>query len=269
MSINTITKWKGRSTRIVLFFGFFLLTSQYCFAEKTKWALGIGTGWLHDYPGAAQGRIRLLPFPVFRGSVFRVDRISGISGDVFKNSRVDFSWNFIFQFPTDSASIPVRQGMPDLDWLLSLGPQFKYYIHRSKHNRLFFRFPIRSNTCTNFSNRTRFCGVAFNPGFRHVYWTPEIGELTFRMELFSHSSEYQQYFYEVSPEYVTPTRKAFHARAGFLGVVYGFFHTYSFDGWELSTSANLYDYSLAINQESPLFVHKTNFGVFVAVVLDL
>ena len=270
MSVNLALWKKGRSLGFVLFFVFLLPINLPAESEsRSPWALGLGTGWLSDYPGAAQGRIRFLPFPVYRGSVFRIDRISGVSGDVYNNSKLDFSWNFIFQFPTESDQIPVRQGMPDLDWLLSLGPQFKYYFYRSSHHKLFFRIPVRINTCTNFSQRTRFCGVAFNPGLRHAMWVPDWGEFTFRWEAFSHSSEFQQYFFEVQPQYATAARPTFHARAGFLGFVYGMFHTLPFDGWNISTALNLYDYSLAINDESPLFVHKTNYAVFVAITVDL
>ena len=159
--------------------------------------------------------------------------------------------------------------MPDLDWVLSLGPQFKYYIYRHRNHKTFFRFPIRVNTCTNFSNRTHFCGLAFNPGFRHSMWYKSSGEFTFRAEAFSHTSEFQKYFFEVPSEYATATRQAYHARSGFMGFVFGVSHILPFDGWELSSSANIYDYSLAINQNSPLFVHKTNYALFFAVTIDL
>lgn len=254
---------------VLFFILFFCINLSPQAKARSKWAAGLGVGWLQDYPGAAQGRLRFLPFPVYRGSVFRIDRISGVSGQVYKDSRINFSWNFIFQFPTDSDKIPARAGMPDLDWLLSLGPELKYYIYRHEQHSVFFRLPVRSNTCTNFSNRTRFCGIVVNPGFRYASFYKGYGEFTLRAEAFSQSSEFQQYYFEVSSEYATPTREAFHARAGFLGFVYGAFHTLGFEGWELSSSVNVYDYSLAINQNSPLFLHKTNFAVFAAITVDL
>lgn len=267
--IPAFRKWGQHLLPVPFFIAALLILFSSGAEARSKWALGLGSGWLQDYPGAAQGRIRFLPFPVYRGSIFRMDRISGVSGDVYKDSRVDFSWNFIFQFPTASEDIPARIGMPDLDWVLSLGPQLKYYIHRGQNHKTFFRFPVRVNTCTNFSDRTKFCGVAFNPGFRHSMYYKGWGEFTFRWEAFSHTSEYQQYFYEVSPRYATPTRPNFHARAGFLGFVYGIFHTFPFDGWEFSSTVNVYDYSMAINHNSPLFLHKTNYAAFFAVTIDI
>lgn len=263
---------KGRAFLSVVLFFAFCLTAQAQTKEvkpRSKWALGLGAGWLSDYPAAAQGRLRFIPFPVIRGSFFRVDRISGVSGDMYNDSRLDFSWNFIFQFPTDSDDIPARVGMPDLDWLLSLGPEIKYYIYRQGHHKTFFRMPVRLNTCTNFAEDTRFCGVAINPGIRHVMVYEGFGEFTWRWEAFSQSSEYQQYFYEVPNQFATASRPAFHARAGFLGFAYGLFHSLPFDGWDLSTAINVYDYSLGINHESPLFLHKTNYALFMAITVDL
>lgn len=270
MQIKFDSLKKGLVHWAVPFFIFILCQSFAITAHsKSRWALGVGAGWLHDYPGAGQGRIRFLPFPVYRGSVFRVDRISGVSGEVYNDSRIDFSWNFIFQFPTASKDIPARIGMPDLDWVFSLGPQLKYYIYRHKNHKTFFRFPIRFNTCTNFGSRTHFCGTSFNPGFRHSMWYKGYGEFTFRFEAFSHTSEYQKYFYEVPPEYATATRSAYHARAGYLGLVYGVSHSIPFDGWDFSSSANVYDYNNAVNLQSPLLIQKTNFAVFFAVTIDL
>lgn len=285
MPVKLPFKNKGRSFWVVPFFIVFLtfLSTANSQSETvqdepvktevakdpSKWALGVGTGWLHDYPGAGQGRIRFLPFPVYRGSFFRVDRITGVSGEVYNDSKLDFSWNFIFQFPTDSDSIPVRRGMPNLDWLLSLGPQVEYNFLQTQHHKFFFRFPIRANTCTNFADRTRFCGIAFSPGVRHSIWYKNVGEFTIRAEAFWYSSEYSQYYYEVQSEYVTPLRQAYHAQAGFLGFVYGLFHSIPFDGWELSSSASVYDYNMNVNQDSPLFVLKTNFAVFFGVVIDI
>ncbi len=270
MQVSRHDNKKGRTLWLVLFFILFLPLSGWA-EEKTrsKWGLGLGTGWLNDYPGSAQGRIRFLPFPVYRGTLVKLDRVSGVSGGVFNSSRINFSWNFIFQFPTNSSSIPARAGMPNLDWLLSLGPQVKYSIYRTPYSHTFFRFPVRVNTCTNFSTRTQFCGLNFSPGVRHAMRFEKWGDLTLRWEAFSNTSEYQQYFYQVDPKYATATRPAYHARAGFLGFVYGFFHTLPFEGWDLSTAVSLYDYSLAINQKSPLFVHKTNFSIFFAVVFDI
>ena len=237
--------------------------------KGSKWALGFGTGWLNDYPGSAQGRFRFLPFPVVRGTLFRMDRISGVSGDVYNNSKVDFSWNFIFQFPTRSSQIPARRGMPDLHWVLSLGPQLKYFIFYQLKNRLFFRFPVRLNTCTDFSQNTHFCGITFNPGFRSVHKLDTWGELTFRWEAFFHSVEYHRYFYEVKPQFQTPTRPAYLPQPGFLGFVYGLFHSLPFEGWSFSSSLNIYDYSAGVNQQSPLFLHTTNYAAFFAFTFDL
>lgn len=266
---QALKKKRNHSLYAVPFFIFILLFSSLSQAEeRAKWALGLGAGWLQDYPGSDQGRIRFLPFPVYRGKTFRIDRATGVEGKVFDTSRLSFSWNFIFQFPTESEAITVRKGMPNLDWVLSIGPQMKYVLWRSSNQTFFFRFPARLNTCTNFSKVTRFCGIAFNPGFRHAIRTKKYGDFTARLEAFSHTSEYHQYFYEVHPDYATASRPAFHARSGFLGTVTGLFHSLPFKGWELVSSFNVYEYGMNVNRESPLFRKTTNLAVFFAATID-
>lgn len=268
MQINFKVFQKGYSLICILFFVWIApLTKSY--SQSGRWGMGVGTGYLPDYPAAAQNRMRYLIFPVYRGTFFRIDRVTGVSGEVYNDSRIDFSWNFIFQFPTQSKDIPIRSNMPDLDWVLSIGPELKYILHRGPYHKFFFRFPIRQNTCTNFASRTRFCGIAFNPGFRHTHWSSNWGEWTYRVEAFADSSEYQQYFFEVNPSYATTQRPSFHARSGFLGFVYGVMHTLPFENWELSTALNYYDYSLAINRNSPLFQQTNNWAVFLAVTFNI
>ena len=268
-----------KDTFCVLFFALFLfLSASKGFAQdkdsnkkadRSKWALSLGLGWLHDYPAAGQGRVRLLPIPIYRGTFFRMDRVNGISGQVYKNTGLQLSWSFVFNFPTESKDIPIRAGMPDLDWLLSIGPQVRQVIWYNKDHTLFFRFPLRLNTCTNFSNRTQWCGLTFNPGLRHKINMDRLGQLTFRMEAFAHSSEHQQYYYEVHPNFARANRPSYHAKAGFLGLVYGIFHTLPFDGWDLSVVLNLYDYNGGVNKESPLAERTTNYMIFSAFTIDL
>src|SRR5690606_13335127 len=134
--------------------------------------------------------------------------------------------------------------------------------------KFYFRFPVRLDTCTNFSDRTKFCGLSFNPGLRHAVRLENFGEFIFRIEAFSHTSEYHKYYFEVPQQFATPNRPAYHARSGFLGFVTGFFHTLPFKGWELASAFNIYEYSLNINKESPLFRQTTNYGIFFAATID-
>ena len=238
-------------------------------AGKSKWALSLGIGWLHDYPAAGQGRVRLLPIPIYRGTFFRMDRVNGVSGQVYKNTGLQLAWSFVFNFPTASSDIPIRASMPDLDWLLSAGPQVRQVIWFNDKHTLFFRFPIRFNACTNFSDRTRWCGLTFNPGFRHKMDLEKAGNITLRLEAFAHSSEHQKYYYEVEPQYARPNRPAYHAKAGFLGYVLGAFYTLPFEGWDLSMVVNLYDYGQSVNRESPLAQNDFNYMFFTAFTIEL
>ena len=197
-----------------------------------------------------------------------MDRIDGVSGRVYNDQAWRLAWSFIFQFPTESQDITIRRGMEDLDWMLSLGPMVERNIWTDYRNRFFFRFPVRLNTCTNFSTRTRFCGLTFNPGFRYSQHIGSWGEIIYRFEAFAYTQEYNEYYYEVNPSFEAPFRPSYHASAGFLGFVWGAIHTMPFEGWELVTAVNYYDYGLAEVRDSPLFQTPTNYSIFFAFSID-
>ena len=237
--------------------------------QRSKWGLGLGFGWLPDYPGAENTGFHFLPFPIYRGDRFRMDRLDGITGRVGNTSMWKLSWNFAFQFPTPSKKIRVRQSMANLDWLLSIGPMIQGTLWQSGKHRLVFRAPVRANLCTNFSKTWDFCGVSFNPGFRFHQDLEEHGNLIYRIEAFADTWEYNQYFYGVSAEDALPWRPAYKAAAGFLGWVAGVIHTWPLGSWDLVTALSYYDYSLSTNKASPLFLKPHNFSAFFALSIDL
>ena len=282
MPVSIFQEKKGQGFLALFFTLFFLVVGSPTLAKEnpdketkkkeslkqSKYALGLGFGWLQDYAGSDQGRLRFLPFPIYRGDTFRMDRIDGMSGRVYSDRTWRLAWSFIFQFPTESKDIPIRRGMGDLDWMLSLGPMVERTLWTDYRNRFFFRFPVRLNTCTNFSTRTQFCGLVFNPGFRYAQHLKGAGELIYRFEAFAHTQEYNRYYYQVNPDETNFERPAFHSKAGFLGFVWGVIHTLPFTGWELVTAINYYDYGLSVNRESPLFRTPTNYSIFFAVSID-
>jgi outer membrane scaffolding protein for murein synthesis (MipA/OmpV family) len=237
--------------------------------QKSKWALGLGLGYLNDYPASKDARFHYIIYPVYRGTYFKIDRVNGVSGQLMNSNKIMYSWNFNFNFPTQSKDIPVRQGMPDLSWLFSIGPEIKFILWQSEWQEFFLKIPIRYNLCTNFLDDTRFCGISFNPGFRHNFSLKEFGEFTLRAEIFIESSEYQRYYFEVKPEFATANRRAFHAQHGYLGAVYGFFHSIDWKDFEVVSAFNVYDYEGSRNQSSPLFEKRFNWGIFIGVNVDL
>ena len=109
---------------------------------RPLWELGFGAGggWIPDYPAAGENSFKGLPFPfvVYRGKIFRVgDRRGILSGRFLNTDKYEFDISVQGAFPVDSDDNEARRGMPDLDWLVGIGPQLKLkLINNPGKNRL-------------------------------------------------------------------------------------------------------------------------------------
>lgn len=237
--------------------------------KRASWGLGLGFGWLPNYSGSRKSDFQYLPFPIYTGDRFRIDRMDGVSGRVGNTSRVKLSWSFLFQFPIDAEDIEVRRGMTDLDWFFGFGPMVKYTLWKQDKRELFLRVPVRPNFCTDFHSQFQFCGLDISPGIRYVHEPKGLGQFMYRLEAYSYTKEYYQYYHGVPAQFATPDRPAFEARAGFLGFVWGVVHTLPMRSWDLVTMVTFYDYSQAVSRDSPLFESPFNWALFFGVTVDL
>ena len=186
------------------------------------WEVGVGGGVLHmpDYRGADQSHTYPYPFimPIYRGRVLRADE-EGIKGVLGASERFRFDLSFYGNLPVGSDN-DARDDMPTLDPLLEVGPMVRYKAWKAGNPQqsLILDLPVRA-------------AIAIGHGVDYVGYT--IGpRLTYRRELdlFGRdwkwpisvealwgSRDLNQYFYQVDPEYATPTRPAFDADAGYAG----------------------------------------------------
>ena len=85
------------------------------------------------YPGAADHDLTVLPlpYPVYRGSRlhFGDDLDEFAEGHVLAGPRVKLDINFNVNFGADSEDVAVRRGMPDLDFLLEVGPELEIKLN--------------------------------------------------------------------------------------------------------------------------------------------
>lgn len=186
------------------------------------WEIGVGGGALHmpDYRGADQSHTYPYPFimPIYRGKILQADE-EGIKGVLGTSDHFRFDLSFYGNVPVGTDNI-ARDGMPTLDPLLEVGPMVRYKIWKDRDPKqsLILDAPLRA-------------AIAIGHGVDYIGYT--IGpRLTYRREidLFGRdwkwpisiealwsSKELNQYFYEVEPEYATPSRPAYSADGGFSG----------------------------------------------------
>ena len=118
-------------------------------ALEPLYELGIagGLGELPDYPGSDQKRIRylVLPYFIYRGKVFRSDQKEGMRARFIRNEDIDLDMSAAGSFPASSADNDARRGMPDLDWLMELGPRLEVLLSRlNGRGRFRFLLPARA-----------------------------------------------------------------------------------------------------------------------------
>lgn len=208
-----------------------LLALLLCAAASTpraqplpKWELGFGaTGFtLPDYRGSDERRGYLypLPFLVYRGESLRVDR-QGVRRIFFESDRVQFDFSLNGTPPVDSSTNQTRQGMPNLDPTLEIGPLVNITLLRDKAEgtQLDLRLPMRSVIATDFSH-ARGAGWVFSPNLA-LNMRPDAGGGRWNLgvntgPIFA-TSKYHEYYYGVAPPFATPDRPAYSARGGYSG----------------------------------------------------
>jgi len=264
---------------LFIFFGF-----QQAFAEskaektsddaKPLWELGVGafSGWLPDYPAAGQNTVRTIavPVPIYRGEIWRVggeENRGAVSGRFFKNNRFEFDVTLSGAFPVDSGSNNARRDMPDLDFLFGIGPQLIFkLINEPGHRKLNLNLQARAVYSTDFSSVDS-RGYVFNPKLN--YTREHVSDLDLKVftsagPVFA-SEKLMDYFYQVDPEFVTPTRPAYDADAGYLGsnITLGVSKRFN-SRFRLLLGTRLGIHTGATNDDSPLFKDELNLSVFTA-----
>jgi outer membrane protein len=233
--------------------------------DLSLWEGGVlvGGAYVPDYPASDQNRTKFVVFPyiVYRGSVVRSDR-EGTRAKLWKTRYASLELSAAASFATQSKDDRARVGMPDLDYLLEIGPRLSIPLSElGGRGKLQLFVPIRgvaSTDLTNFHHR----GFTLTPAlFMHVdrFFRPDwiyVSQLTANFA----NRQLSAYFYDVAPEFALPTRSAYDARAGYLGTDW-------FNGlaiplgrkFRLFTGIQLWEHAGSANQASPLFRRQFTF----------
>lgn len=193
--------------------------------DQPLWEAGLGFSVLDfpDYRGSDERTTYVLPVPyaIYRGRILRVDR-DRVRGVFFERSRISMHLSVSGSVPVDSSRNSARQGMPDLDATLQIGPNLEIRLYQSTDSRfkVDLRLPVRTVIATDLKH-THNVGWIFEPrinfDFSHALpsrkWNlgiatgPVYGD-----------KRYNNYYYGVAPEYATPQRPAYTAEGGYGGL---------------------------------------------------
>ena len=183
------------------------------------WEAGVGVAAISfpDYRGSVRHRRYVLPVPVFvyRGEVFQVDR-EKVRGLLLKSERAELDVSINGSVPIRSDGNPVREGMPDLDPTLEIGPTINVTIAESARSKLVLRLPLRAVIASNFHS-TRSAGVLVNPNLNLDLKSLQDWRLGLVAGALFADRKYHDYFYGVAPEYARSARAAYRAPGGYSG----------------------------------------------------
>lgn len=188
---------------------------------KPEWEAGAGIAAI-DFPmyrGSNERRFFLLPIPyfVYRGETLQINR-ERVRGLIFRKDSVEMDISVNGSVPAQGSV--ARQGMPDLNPTLEVGPSLNVHLYYSEDKKTNFdlRMPVRGVIASDFKS-VQSVGWVFQPqlavDFRDVEQSGwNIGLVGGPIYA---DRRYHQYFYNVDPQYATATRPQYTASGGYSG----------------------------------------------------
>ena len=187
--------------------------------NRPLWEAGVaGFGFSGPaYPGASDtvNRAIALPWIVYRGPVLRAD--GGTFGArVAKTRDVELDIGFAGALRASSSDVQVRQGMPDLGYLIEFGPRVRINLARPTSDSV-VRVDLPLRGVFELKGGVQHRGIAFEP--RLAFDTRDVGAgwgLTASASLHYGDQKYNEYLYGVPAAFATPARSAYQAKSGLI-----------------------------------------------------
>lgn len=244
--------------------------------EKPVWELGVAAGgaWLPDYPAAGQNHINglALPYIVYRGEFLRSDEKGLLRGRFVKSRDFELDVSLSGSFSADSDDNDARRGMPDLDYLVELGPRIQWTVARAaKLAKLDFELPVRAVFSTDLKGIDHE-GFLAQPelAYQHADFLDTGLALKLGVSASFADAGLQDYFYGVEPQFATAARPAYDADGGYLGSRLQLVLTKPLGPALRIFAAGRVDFHQgAANADSPLFREETTYGVGVGFVWSI
>ncbi len=186
-----------------------------------KWEAGAGVAVVNfpDYRGSNERQTYTLPIPyfVYRGDFLKVDdqRVRGL---FFKNEYAELEVSLNGSVPVQSKNNQARQGMPDIDPTLEIGPSLNFFLYRAADNKrkIDLRLPLRAVIASDFSS-AKPVGWIFQPNINIDNIIGNDWKLGILAGPVFSNRKLHQYFYGVDAAYATPERPAYNSQAGYAG----------------------------------------------------
>lgn len=186
-------------------------------ADQPLWEVGLGIGALRlpHYRGSDQSRDWVVPVPyiAYRGDILKADR-EGARAVLLDTGRLDFDFSVAATAPTRSDENDARQGMPDLAATFELGPNLNVTLARGSEWKLQVRAPIRA--ALTLESNPKMIGWLASPNLNLDTKVNGWNAALLFGPVFG-SRSFNGYYFDVAPQFATPSRPAYQAPGGFGG----------------------------------------------------
>lgn len=241
---------------------------------RPLWEVGAGFAGI-DFPvyrGSDERKSYLLPVPyvAYNGEVLQVNR-ERVRGLIFKRDAVEMDVSVNGSVPARGAK--ARQGMPDLDPTLEVGPSLNFHVlyTEDKKNTFDIRMPLRAVISSDFKH-FKHSGWLFQPQLNLDFY--DIDRSGWNIGLVGgviySDKHYHGYFYNVDPQYATAQRPAYTAGGGYSGTQFIFAFNKRHQGYWTGGFMKWDSLKGAVFADSPMVKSKEYFTVGFAVtwILD-
>jgi len=186
-------------------------------ADQPLWEAGLGIGLLRlpHYRGSDQSRDWVVPVPyiAYRGDILKADR-EGARAVLLDTERLDFDVSVAATAPTRSDENDARQGMPDLAATFEIGPNLNVTLARGSEWKLQLRAPIRA--ALTLESSPQMIGWLASPNLNLDTKVNGWNAALLAGPIFGGRS-FNSYYFDVAPQFATPSRPAYQAPGGFGG----------------------------------------------------
>lgn len=181
--------------------------------EVGVFAMGVSQ---QAYPGAGQqlNRALLLPYAIYRGEIFRMDR-NGMGVRKVLSPTVELDLGFAAAFGSRSNEIEARSGMPELGTLVEFGPRIQWKLGQAPGNgQLRADFALRG--VFDLADHMNDKGITFEPKLVYERSSTTGWRYSVSAGLMFADQRLADTLYGVAPAYATPTRSVYAAQGGLL-----------------------------------------------------
>lgn len=248
--------------------------------DKPRWEVGVGGAALslEAYPASSEKTTRVfaLPYFIYRGDTIRMQD-GNLSAVAVENRRYRLDLSLGASLNVDSEDVPLRAGLPDLDFLFEIGPKIevslwdKVSLSERRRHRLVWETALRASFSTDFSSLSS-RGFVLNTQLDYEldgFLTPDTKLIVGGGPIWV-TDELGDYIYGIDDEFASASRPAFQGRSGYLAtnLVVGMRHRFT-ENLQVFAAFGIGLHDGAANRNSPLFEDNFTTGVALGVAWAL